>query len=338
MRRAIYFISIDGQDVTSNFAPFLIRLQIRLTDGGESDTCEISLDDSAGQLKLPRDDADIEVQLQWSDGGGAVVFKGKTDEPESQGSRGGGMVMNLTARATDMKDKAKEKKTKHIDDASFEDAAKELGKLAGLTVKVAAALSPKKRDYWAMQNQSFMSWGTRIASEIGATFKIRGKDAIFVPRNGDCSASGQRLPTIQAVYGQNIIDWRIRPTQSRPRYNRSIVRWYDNKEAKWKQETVQISDEMARVPLVETRKFADRQRAKDRAKSNAKEVERGKGGGQITIDGEPTAVAQALCEVSGIRAGVDGAYRITAATNNFSRDTGWTTILDIEHPTTESEK
>ena len=52
MRRAIYFISIDGQDVTSNFAPFLIRLQIRLTDGGESDTCEISLDDSAGQLPL----------------------------------------------------------------------------------------------------------------------------------------------------------------------------------------------------------------------------------------------------------------------------------------------
>ena len=338
MRRAIYFISIDGQDVTSNFAPFLIRLQIRLTDGGESDTCEISLDDSAGQLKLPRDDADIEVQLQWSDGGGAVVFKGKTDEPESQGSRGGGMVMNLTARATDMKDKAKEKKTKHIDDASFEDAAKELGKLAGLTVKVAGELAQKKRDYWAIQNESFMSWGTRIASELGATFKIRGKNAIFVPRNDEGSASGQRLPTMQAVLEENIIDWRIRPTQSRPRYNRSIVRWYDNKEAKWKQETVQISDETARVPLVDSRKFADRQRAKDRAESNAKEIERGKGGGQVTIDGEPTAVAQALCEVSDIRAGVDGAYRITAATNNFSRDTGWTTTLDIEHPTTESEK
>jgi integrase len=31
--------------------PDLIRLQIKLTDGGESDTCKISLDDSAGQLK-----------------------------------------------------------------------------------------------------------------------------------------------------------------------------------------------------------------------------------------------------------------------------------------------
>jgi hypothetical protein len=332
MRRAIYFISIDGQDVTSNFEPYLIRLQIRLTDGGESDTCEISLDDSAGQLKMPRDDADIEVRLQWSDGGGAVVFKGKTDEPESQGSRGGGMVMNITARATDMKGKPKEKKTKHKDDATFEETAKEFGKLAGLNVKVSGELAKKKRDYWALQNESFMAWGTRIAAELGATFKIRGKDAIFVPRNANDSASGQQLPTVQAVYGKNVIDWQIRPTQNRPRYNRSIVRWYDNKEAKWKQETVQISDETARVPLVDTRKFADQERAKDRAESNAKEVERGKGGGQITIGGEPAAVAQSRCMVSGIRPGIDGTYRITALSHNLSRDNGWTTLLDLDQP------
>lgn len=330
MRRAIYFISIDGRDVTSNFEPYLIRLQIRLTDGGESDTCEISLDDSAGQLKMPRDDADIEVRLQWSDGGSAVTFKGKTDEPESQGSRGGGMVMNINARATDMKDKPKEKKTRHKDDTTFEEAAKEFGKLAGLSVKVSGDIAQKKRDYWAIQNESFMSWGTRVASELGATFKIRGKDAIFVPRNGSDSVNGQKLPTVSAVYGENIIDWRIRPTQNRPRYNRSVVRWYDAKEARWKQETVQISDETARVPLVETRKFADQARAKDRAESNAKEVERGKGGGQVTIDGEPAAVAQAKCMVSGIRVGIDGIYRISEATHHLSRDSGWTITLDLE--------
>ena len=330
MRRALYFISIDGKDVTSNFEPYLIHLQIRLTDGGDSDTCEISLDDSAGQLRMPRDDADIEVRLQWSDSGGAVTFKGKTDEPESQGSRGGGMFMNITARATDMKGKAKEKKTKHKDDATFEAAAKEFGKLAGLKVKVSGVLAQKKRDYWSIQNESFMSWGTRIASELGATFKIRGKEAVFVPRNTNDSASGQKLPIVQAVYGENIIDWQIHPTQNRPRYNRSVVRWFDAKEAKWKQETVQISDETARVPLIDTRKFADKERARDRADSNAREVERSKGGGQVTIDGEPAAQAQALCVVSGVRAGVDGNYMISEATHSFTRENGWTTILDLD--------
>jgi phage protein D len=330
MRRAIYFISIDGRDVTSNCEPYLIRLQIRLTDGGESDTCEISLDDSAGQLQMPQDDADIEVRLQWSDGGGAVTFKGKTDEPESQGSRGGGMVMNITARATDMKGKPKEKQTKHTDDSTFEDVAKEFGKLAGLNVKVSGDIAKKKRNYWAMQTESFMSWGTRIASDLGATFKIRGKEAIFIARNANDSVTGQRLPTVAAIYGINVIDWQIRPTTNRPRYNRSVVRWYDAKEAKWKQETVQISDETARAPLVDTRKFADKDRAKDRADSNATEVERSKGGGQITIDGEPAAQAQAMCVVSGVRGGIDGEYRIKEANHAFSRDSGWLTTCYLE--------
>lgn len=332
MRRAIFFISIDGQDVTSNFESYLIRLQIKLTDGGQSDTCEITLDDSYGQLRLPREDADIIAMLMWSDGSGAVTFTGKTDEPESQGSRGGGMVINITGHATDMKGKPKEKKEAHKDDATFEDAAKEWGKKAGLEVKVSGDIAKKKRDYWGMHNESFMAWGSRMAQELGATFKISGKKAIFVPRNGNDSASGIPMGMVTATYGYNVISWQIRPFQNRPRYNRSVVRWYDPKEAKWNRETVQISDQTARVPLVDTKKFADKDRAKDRADANAEEAKRGKGGGQITIDGDPHAIAQALCVVAGIRAGIDGMYRITMATHNFSREEGWTTMIDLEQP------
>jgi hypothetical protein len=108
-----------------------------------------------------------------------------------------------------------------------------------------------------------------------------------------------------------------------------VVRWYDAKAAKWKQETVQISDEMARVPVIDTRKFADQERAKDRANSNAEEVERGKAGGTVAIDGEPSAVAQALCAISGIRPGTNGLYWLTGATHNFSRNDGWTTSCEL---------
>ncbi|GLI94672.1 hypothetical protein [Methylocystis echinoides] len=50
---------------------------------------------------------------------------------------------------------------------------------------------------------------------------------------------------------------------------------------------IQIGHETARVPLIETRRLADHERAKDRAERNAKRVERGKGGG--TLDGGPAA-------------------------------------------------
>jgi len=229
-----------------------------------------------------------------------------------------------------MKGKTKEKRQAHRDSAKFGDVAKEWGKQADLEVRVSEKLAAIQRDYWAMQNESFMAWGARMAQEMGATFKIMGKRAVFVPRNASASSGGKNLPVVMANYGRNIISWQIRPLQNRPRYDRSVVRWYDRKEAKWRKETVQLMDEAARVPLIDARKSGDKDRAKDRADSNAEEAKRSKGGGQITIDGEPAAVAQALCIISGIRIGVDAIYRIAKATQSFSRHSGWTTALDLE--------
>jgi phage protein D len=332
VRRAIYSITIDGQDVTSNFEPHLLSLQIKLTDGGQSDTLDISLDDAGGRIRMPREGAEIVATLAWSDGGGAVIFEGVTDEPESEGSRGQGMMLNITAHAADMKGKTKEKRQVHKDDAKFGDVAKEWGKKADLKVRVSEKLAAIQRDYWAMQNESFMAWGARMAQELGATFKIMGKRAVFVPRNASASSGGKNLPVVMADYGRNIIGWQIRPLQNRPRYNRSVVRWYDRKEAKWRKETVQLMDETARVPLIDARKSGDRDRAKDRAGGNAEEAKRSKGGGTVTLVGAPEAQGQGLCRISGVRSGIDGNYRVSEATHNFSRDGGWVTTCDLQSP------
>jgi phage protein D len=113
--------------------------------------------------------------------------------------------------------------------------------------------------------------GARASQELGATFKIMGGKAAFVPRNGDNSASGKALTAVMAAYGENIIRWRLSPIQNRARYKASIVRWYDAKKAQWEKETVDIGDRNAQVDLVETRKRADKDPAKDHAKSNAEE-------------------------------------------------------------------
>jgi len=250
----------------------------------------------------------------------------------SEGSRGQGMVLNITAHAADMKGKTKEKRQAHKDSGKFGDVAKEWGRKADFEARVSEKLAAIQRDYWAMQNESFMAWGARMAQEMGATFKIMGKKAVFVPRNASASAGGNDLAVVMADYGRNIIGWQIRPLQNRPRYDRSVVRWYDRKEAKWRKETVQLMDEAARVPLIDARKSGDKDRAKDRADSNAEEVKRGKGGGTVTLVGAPEAQAQGLCRITGVRAGVDGDYRVSEATHNFSRDGGWMTVCDLQSP------
>lgn len=331
----VYSITIDGRAVTKNFDPVLIDLSINLTDGGKSDSLDITLDDAQGQIALPREGATIVATIARKDGrGGAVQFEGKTDEPESTGSRGGGMLLSITAHAADLKGKPKEKKQRVKDDAEFGDVAKEWGKEADLDVYVDDSLASIKRDHWHMPNMSFMAWGEHVAEEIGATFKIFGDKAAFVPRNSGKSASGKELPRLVARAGEggNIINWKISPVLNRARYKKSKVRHYDQKEAKWKVEEVEISDDGARSDLVETGKAANKDKAKDRATSNAEESKRGKGGGSVTIDGDPAAQPQAPCTVENIRDGIDGEYRVTSAKHRLARGSGWTTECELEQP------
>lgn len=331
-KRAIYTISIDGQIVTTAFAPYLISMTIKDGDGDKGDSLDITLDDEYGQILLPRSGADIVATLRWQSGGAAVTFTGKTDEPKSEGSRGGGMILSITGQSADLKGRAKEKKQKHKDKSSFKDVAQEWGGAAGFSVKVDGDLASINRDYWFMANESFLSWGARIAREIGATFKVSGANAVFVPRNSDKSASGKALAPVLARRPGNVIAWSMSPSRARPQYKKSVVRWYDEKAAKWMKKEVEIGDADAVSNLTETKKAANADRAGDKAKANAEDAKRKKGGGSITIDGEPTAQAQAPCIVSGVRAGIDGTYRIASVTHTYTRDGGWVTACELEQP------
>ncbi len=343
MSKSAYRITIDGRDVSSAFAPVLISMTITDSDGGKSDTLEIELDDSNGQIAFPRSGADIEAMLWWVQppagaSAGAVHFVGKTDEPTSEGSRGGGMKMTISAKSADPKGKGKDKQEKHKDDATFGDVAKEWGKAAGLDVKVEGALASIKRDWWHMGNESFLAWGSRVAGELGATFKVAGSKAAFVARNSGMSASGQPLGTVTAQRGVNLISWTLSPVQGRAQYKKAKVRWYDKKEAKFKTEEVEIKGGEGEADLMETMKAGDKDRAKTRATANSEDSKSEKGGGSVTIDGDPAAMSRATLIVSGARPGIDGPYRIKTATHHYSRSSGWTTECSLEQPQGDTGK
>ncbi len=259
-RTAVYTITVDGQDVTSNFHPLLISLAVDLYDGGRADTVEIELDDTGGQIALPRVGASLTVSLGWSDTGAATIFDGFTDEPKSHakrhrpggahegsgdigqitsaGSRSRGRVLTLAGKSADMGGKVKEPQQGHMDDATLGDAARTWGAAAGLDVVLSGDLASIKRPYWSIGNESFMAWAVRVARENGATFKIAGTHASFTPLAGGASVSGAALEGVTATWGENLIDWSITPVQSRPAFSSFAVRHYDPVEAEWKVEKV----------------------------------------------------------------------------------------------------
>jgi len=321
-RGAYYLISIDGRPVTANFAPYLLSMTIRDTEGGKSDSLDLEMDDRNGQIILPRTGATIYAEIGWK-GGCCITFEGKTDEPHSRGSRGGGMTLSLNAKSADPKGKGKEPQSRHKDKAKFGDVAKEWGKKIGYSVQVHSALSALSRDYWEMANESFHAWGARIAREIGATFKV--------PRGGANAASGAALATVYAMRPGNIINWDLTPCFNRMAYQQFSARWYDIKKARWVTEKVTGGGD-ALADLTHRFKATDKDHAKQLASSNKDEADREKGGGTVMITGEPAARSQATCVVSGVRAGINGSYRITEAAHTYTRGGGYDTEMTLKQP------
>jgi phage protein D len=331
-------IRIDGNDVSSDIDPYLTRLTINDKAGTSSDTCEIELDDRDGVLAFPRDGVEIEVLL-GNENGVSRVFSGTVDEVKSKGDRSGGMMMTISGKGVDTKGKAKEPKQKHWDNKPLSEVMTDAGKAAGLeTVTVAPELGKIKRPYIAMQNESFLHFGQRIAREVGGTFKISGKKAIIAERNGGKSASGQDLPAVTARRPGNLISWDIAPVMGRGRYKEVKTRSYDPKTGKWTYQTEQINDDSAKASFVDRYASSDPDEAKERAKSHKKESERAKGGGSVTIDGSTDPQPEALLTLTGAKPGVDGTYRIESVQHTFDRSSGWTTQLDVKQPQGEAGK
>lgn len=334
--KAAYSITIDGAPVTSVFDPVLESLSLTDSDGGKSDTLDIVLNDSYGQLKLPRVGAAITAAIWWEEVpafsvAGAVTFSGKTDEPKSHGSRGAGMGLTISAKSADLVGKGKQKLNKQLDNTTFGKAAQQWGQLAGYQVQVDSSLASIQRAYWAMHNESFLNWGRRIAAEIGATFKVAHPEAVFVPRNSGASASGQPLAPLAIVRPGNLISWDVTPTIGHGVYANSRAHYYDPKAALWKAVSLPTGLSNAQADFVSTFKSASQAHAQNKAQSAADESARKTGAGSFEIYGDPRALSQNNCTVAGARAGVDGSYRIKTAHHHYSRG-GWSTSVDCEQP------
>ncbi|MFI5411283.1 phage late control D family protein [Kaistia sp. UC242_56] len=331
MTQTLCVITIDGQDVSSGILPRLLNLSVVDKAGSSSDTCSIELDDTGGVLLLPRTGASIEVLLGAAASGVSLVFSGTVDEVQSQGS-GSGMTLTVSAKGFDSQGKAKQPQRKHWDRKSLGDVLREAGQLAGIgDVQVIGALASLTRKYWAMQNESFLHFGERLAREVGGTFKIAGKRAILAERNGGSSASGAALPSVTASHGVNLISWDISPALGRPRFKETRVRHYDAKAGKYVYETEQVEDPDAKAILTDRFDAPDADQAKAKAKAHKTSADREKGGGTVVMNGTTTPQPEANVTLIGARPGIDGTYRIDTVTHQFDGN-GWTTRLEVKQP------
>lgn len=312
----------------------MLSLNVTLTDSETGSTAEIELDDQDAQIGFPNIGDDVNILLGWEGFGGiADVFTGVIDEIRCVGSRQSGAVMRISAKSVDTINKAKQHGEKHVDKKKLKDAAKELSKDSDIDeVRVDDELAKIERDWWALQNESFIHWGTRIAKEIGANFQVNGKTASFTKAKGGKSASGKQLTPITATYGVNMMSWEISPILGRPQFHETQALYFDVDNAEYKKASKKTKSKKSKATHTARKIQYDWDTADGQAQNDADSSDKNSGEGNVNIDGDQMAQPGATCEIVGIRPGIDGSYLITSVSHTLSRGAGYMTSLELKQP------
>lgn len=320
-------INVAGQDVTSRFDPHLLECKITRASGEAADTCDLKLSDQNGDIVLPGERAPVLVIVN-----GDLGFTGFVSDVTHAGAKGSGSTLDISCSSIDQGSKVKEPSSKHKDDFSLSDFASEIGKTAGLAVTVAGSIAGLSRPYWGILNESFMSWGQRIAKEVGASFKIIGNQAYLVGLNEGISASGRPLTPVSAIAGVNLLTWSITPIMSRPKFKEAEVSYFDIKKGERVTQKVPTSNSDVEASLRHVIGAANEDQAKQKATGSSKSSDREKGAGSVTILGDILAEPEAMCNVSGVRPGIDGGYRVSSVSHTISKSAGFTSDISLSEP------
>lgn len=320
-------VVVGGNDVTAAWRPVLLSISINDQAGETSDSCELQIDDSGGQVRLPSKRSPVAVSLN-----GSAVFSGFVEKVSSNGSRDGGRTLNVSAKSMDSGSKVKEPQNFHMDDADLGTFLGELADRAGLSLKVDDELAAYRQDYWAADGESLIAMGQRIARKFGGTFKIRGDQAVLAKRGAGAAPGGKALSTIEAIAGRNLIDWSISPREPRRQFASGQARWFDRGKAAIQTVDLDfgIADAFAGNVLRPTLADADEAEAVLDARKRESEWEGGKG--SVNLDLALGAAVEGSCRVIGTRPGVDGTYVIASVKHSANREGGAKTALELKQP------
>jgi len=332
--KATCTVTVDGFDVTNKLLPFLVSITI--VDEAHAE-CHLELDDRQARLPIPPLLAPVTAELGWNNENHRVFEGVILDLEYGFDRKQGGRRMFIHADGANWLGKVKEPFSKHWGDDSqdgpkipLKQILEESAKHAGARLKY---ISPQFNNvgwkYKAQQNESFVQFAEGLAKELGG--------AIFVLKEGNqaqfrhpMDAQGQA----EVIWGDNLIEMRVRPFVARTAWGGGNQSYYDPKEGSWQTFAKKFGgmSEQPWAAASANQSPAGPAANKDEAEQQVggMEDEQYPGDGHIVINGEPGIEAYQFISVQGVRPGIDGQYFVLRVEHKWSRQ-GFTTALEV-HP------
>lgn len=322
-----YRLVVDGKDISAKVQPRLISLT--LTEGRENtaDQLDLELDDSDGQLAIPRQEAVIELAIGWK--GQQLVDKGSfvVDEAEHSGAPD---RITIRARSADLGGEIRTRQEKSWHDTTLGAVLADIAKRNSLTHKVDPALAAIKIAHIDQTNESDMHFLTRLARQYDAVATVKKKHLLFLPVNGTKTSKGESLPAVAITRVDG--DSHRWASSTRDAFE-GVRAWWSDRVNGSRKSVIAGKKGNNLKTLKET--YASEAAALEAAKAELQRLERGAATFELTLAmGRPEITAQTPITVQGFKPEIDGqGWLVKEVTHTLNEGSGWTTKASMERGT-----
>ncbi|QLY61699.1 phage late control D family protein [Citrobacter freundii] len=340
-----FSIVIEGKNVTEVLDKRLMSLTLTDNRGFEADQLDLELDDTDGQIVLPRRGAVISLSLGWK--GQPLFPKGSftVDEIEHAGAPD---ILTIRARSADFRETLNTRREKSWHQTTVGDVVKDVAARHNLTMALGKDLSAKPLDHLDQTNESDASFLMKLARQYGAIASVKDGNLLFIRQGQGKTASGKSLPVITIT--RKTGDSHRFSLADRGAYTGVIASWLHTREPTKKETTGVKRRKKTTTPkepeakqgdylvgtdenvLVLNRTYANRANAERAAKMQWERLQRGVASFSLQLaEGRADLYTEMPVKVSGFKQPIDEAeWTITTLTHTVSADSGFTTSIEFE--------
>ncbi|VTP60526.1 Phage protein D [Serratia rubidaea] len=197
-----FIITLDDKDITASIAPRLISLKLKDVSGFAADSLSIILDDSDGQLIMPRRGALLTLYIGWQ---GSALFGHGSFVIDTITHTGAPDQLTISANSADFRRSLNQLRSQSYSDIALGDIIKQISERNQLRApNVDTGLSEITIPHIDQTNESDLQFLVRLATLNGAKVSLRfQRISFFKPGVGGVS-NGEPLQ-VQVLTAMTVI-------------------------------------------------------------------------------------------------------------------------------------
>ena len=321
-------VMLDGQDLTARFRPRLLSLTLTEKRGDEADQLDIVIDDSRGDMALPREGVALLAALGWASGpdvAKGLVDKGRFVVDEVQHS-GPPDQITIRARAADFTSAIRTRREASWSATSLGAVIADIAGRNGLQARCAPALASMLLPTLVQSRESDAALLRRLGRENDAVATIKHGALIFAPIGAGITPRGLAIPS--ATIRRRDGDRHTYRIEKRDEVSGVTASWHDRDSATKKH----VRAGSAGKTRALSRTYPDEASARQAAGAELSRAGRAPVRLELSLAlGRPDLYPERAVAVQGFKPAIDvRAWRITEVTHRLSKDEGFRTGLTLE--------